>query len=69
MREALLVLGGHVKAGKLRRGEPLPRMAAWLLDPRSLTWTALSTSGDIPCARGGHSVRRKLLLLLLLLLL
>lgn len=42
---------------QLKKGESLPSINVWLVDLATLTWSAVKTSGKVPCARGGHSVR------------
>ncbi|WIA35517.1 hypothetical protein OEZ86_003944 [Tetradesmus obliquus] len=54
-QDKLLVLGGHMKVGKLKKGESLPPISVWLVDLATLRWSALPTSGTVPCARGGHT--------------
>jgi hypothetical protein len=34
----------------------MPPISVWLVDLATLRWSALPTSGDVPCARGGHTV-------------
>jgi hypothetical protein len=41
---------------QLKKGESLPPINVWLVDLATLRWSALPTSGDVPCARGGHTV-------------
>ncbi|KIZ01419.1 hypothetical protein MNEG_6538, partial [Monoraphidium neglectum] len=48
--ERLLVLGGHTKDKN-----PKAKIAARVLDPSTMEWSALATTGQAPCARGGHS--------------
>lgn len=51
----LLVMGGHTKAGKLKKHEKLPPLPVWVVDLDTMTWTSLATTGDVPTARGGHT--------------
>lgn len=51
----LLVMGGHTKAGKPKKGQKLPPLPVWVVDLDNMSWTSLVTTGDIPTARGGHS--------------
>ncbi|KAI8475739.1 MAG: hypothetical protein J3K34DRAFT_480381 [Monoraphidium minutum] len=48
--DKLLVVGGHTKDKS-----PKSQIAARILDPATMEWIALTTTGDAPCARGGHS--------------
>ena len=51
-RGRLLVVGGHTKDK-----DPAAPIAVRALDPATMEWSLLQTSGDVPCARGGHTVR------------
>lgn len=42
---------------QLKKGEKLPLLPVWVVDLDTMTWTSLVTTGDIPTARGGHTVR------------
>jgi hypothetical protein len=42
---------------QLKKGEALPAMPAWVVDLDAMTWTPLDTTGQLPTARGGHTVR------------
>jgi hypothetical protein len=41
---------------QMKKGEKLPLLPVWVVDLDTMTWTSLATTGDIPTARGGHSV-------------
>eukprot|EP00879_Flechtneria_rotunda_P022424 GHRR01023674.1.p1 GENE.GHRR01023674.1~~GHRR01023674.1.p1 ORF type:complete len:430 (+),score=138.99 GHRR01023674.1:183-1472(+) len=55
LQDKLLVMGGHIKVGKLKKGESLPQMPVWVVDLATMQWSSLTTNGDVPCSRGGHS--------------
>jgi hypothetical protein len=44
-------------AAQLKKGASLPPLPVWVVDLDSLTWTPLATTGQVPSARGGHTVR------------
>lgn len=41
---------------QMRKHDKLPPLPVWVVDLDTMTWTSLATTGDIPTARGGHSV-------------
>jgi hypothetical protein len=40
----------------MKKGEKLPLLPVWVVDLDTMTWTSLATTGNIPTARGGHTV-------------
>jgi len=42
-----------------KKGQKLPPLPVWVVDLDNMSWTSLVTTGDIPTARGGHSVSRE----------
>lgn len=41
---------------QLKKNEKMPLLPVWVVDLDTNSWTSLATTGDIPTARGGHSV-------------
>lgn len=41
---------------QLKKNEKLPPLPVWVVDLDTMSWTSLATTGDIPTARGGHTV-------------